>query len=166
MNALKPCPFCGENVTLDYRVMPNRKHWFITCDCCGMMYQDTLSQRKYVKDGWNNRPIEDDLRKRIVELVSSNMVMAKGVLDLKARIAELEEKQRWIPVSERLPEFNQDVTVIFYDGTISNGHFYESFDFVLEKNNGVYFDDRGRDPQIWHEAIAYWKYEDLPEVQE
>jgi len=45
---LRPCPFCGEKVTLDYRVMPNRKHWFITCDCCGMMYQDALSQRKYV----------------------------------------------------------------------------------------------------------------------
>jgi Lar family restriction alleviation protein len=59
MNALKPCPFCGEKATLDYSVTPNRKHWFITCDCCGMMYQDTLSQRKYVKDGWNTRPIED-----------------------------------------------------------------------------------------------------------
>ena len=96
MSELKPCPFCGEKATLDYSVMPNRKHWFITCDCCGMMYQYTLSQRKYVKDGWNTRPIEDDLRKRIVELVSSNMVMAKGVLDLKARIAELEaESERF-----------------------------------------------------------------------
>ena len=85
---------------------------------------------------------------------------------LEAENARLKEALRWIPVSERLPEFNQDVTVIFYDGTISNGHFYESFDFVLKKNNGVYFDDRGRDPQIWHEAIAYWKYEDLPEVEE
>ena len=67
---LRPCPFCGEKVTLDYRVMPNRKHWFITCDCCGMMYQDTLSQRKYVKDGWNSRPIEDNLIARIAELES------------------------------------------------------------------------------------------------
>ena len=69
---LRPCPFCGEKVTLDYRVMPNRKHWFITCDCCGMMYQDTLSQRKYVKDGWNTRPIEDNLIARIVELEAEN----------------------------------------------------------------------------------------------
>ena len=68
MSKLKPCPFCGEKATLDYSVMPNRKHWFITCDCCGMMYQDTLSQRKYVKDGWNTRPIEDALTARIAEL--------------------------------------------------------------------------------------------------
>jgi len=152
MSELKPCPFCGgTNICTEKGINLN--------------YCDSCSAEANIEH-WNTRPIEDDLRKRIVELVSSNMVMAKGVLDLKARIAELEEKQRWIPVSERLPEFNQDVTVIFYDGTISNGHFYESFDFVLEKNNGVYFDDRGRDPQIWHEAIAYWKYEDLPEVQE
>ena len=83
---LRPCPFCGEKATLDYSVLPNRKHWFITCDCCGMMYQYTLSQRKYVKDGWNTRPIEDALR---------------------ARIAELEE-QVWIPVGERLPEVYRD----------------------------------------------------------
>jgi Lar family restriction alleviation protein len=68
MSELKPCPFCGEKATLDYGVLPNRKHWFITCDCCGMMYQYTLSQRKYVKDGWNTRPIEDALNKRIAEL--------------------------------------------------------------------------------------------------
>ena len=70
MSKLKPCPFCGEKATLDYSVMPNRKHWFITCDCCGMMYQDTLSQRKYVKDGWNTRPIEDELRAENVRLNS------------------------------------------------------------------------------------------------
>ena len=68
MTELKPCPFCGEKATIDYSVLPNRKHWFITCDCCGMMYQYTLSQRKYVKDGWNTRPIEDALRLRIAEL--------------------------------------------------------------------------------------------------
>ena len=160
MNALKPCPFCGENVTLDYRVMPNRKHWFITCDCCGMMYQDTLSQRKYVKDGWNNRPIEDALNARILDLVSANMVMASGIPRLQALaerakqmirnndkdaeierlnatidrtvnawesrciekydeikrlnsvIDELEEKQRWIPVSERLPDNWESVLTI------------------------------------------------------
>ena len=78
MSKLKPCPFCGEKATLDYSVMPNRKHWFITCDCCGMMYQYTLSQRKYVKDGnaWCFvLPDFQDLQ------VSSSVWMKEGVLD-------------------------------------------------------------------------------------
>ena len=90
MSELKPCPFCGEKATLDYSVTPNRKHWFITCDCCGMMYQDTLSQRKYVKDGWNTRPIEDALNKRIAEL--------EGKIDqLTAHDAIERQDDKWIP---------------------------------------------------------------------
>ena len=47
-----------------------------------------MSQRKYVKDGWNTRPIEDNLI---------------------ARIAELEEKQRWRVVADgELPEVYRD----------------------------------------------------------
>lgn len=107
---------------------------------------------------------DDSVPDGIKYLSAEKQVLMRRVRELESENARLKEAMRWIPVSERLPEFNQDVTVIFYDGTISNGHFYESFDFVLKKNNGVYFDDRGRDPQIWHEAIAYWKYEDLPEV--
>ena len=45
----------------------------------------------YLPKYWNIRPIEDDLRKRI---------------------AELEEKQRWIPVSERLPDNWESVLTI------------------------------------------------------
>ena len=35
--------------------------------------------------------------------------------NLTARIAELEEKQRWIPVSERLPEDTERMLTIVYD---------------------------------------------------
>lgn len=68
MSELKPCPFCGETVSLDYSELPNKKHWYITCDCCGMMYQAVVCQRKDTKTGWNNRPIEDALHARIAEL--------------------------------------------------------------------------------------------------
>ena len=38
------------------------------------------------------------------------------VLKYDARIAELEAAQRWIPVSERLPEDGETVFVIIHDG--------------------------------------------------
>ena len=52
--------------------------------------------------------------------------------DLKHRITKLEAKQRWIPVSERLPELDQDVLAVV-EGQYAIGHFYEDW------NKKVYF---------------------------
>ena len=46
---------------------------------------------------------------------------------LTARIAELEAAQRWIPVSEGLPELDQDVFAVV-DGELDRGHFYQQWD--------------------------------------
>ena len=86
MSELKPCPFCGESVELDYSELPNRKHWFITCECCGMMYQSSISQRKYVKVDWNNRPIEDALNARIAELEAENNRLAELLHNEKSQL--------------------------------------------------------------------------------
>ena len=97
-NELRPCPFCpdgGDVQLVTFTGSADDIDDVVHCHACGTILKHKI---------WQTRPIEDALNKRIAELVSSNMVMAKGVLDLKARIAELEEKQRWIPVSEGLPE--------------------------------------------------------------
>ena len=97
MSEIKPCPFCGgtkicteKGINLNY------------CDNC--------SAESNVEH-WNTRPIEDALKQRIAELEEKltiktleNLKGASVLTDLKARIAELEARQRWIPVSERLPE--------------------------------------------------------------
>lgn len=57
---------------------------------------------------------------------------ARRIKKLKARIAELEEERRWIPVGERLPELDQDVLAIV-DDRIVVGNFYE------DTEHGVYF---------------------------
>ena len=58
-------------------------------------YCDSCSAEANIEH-WNNRPIEDALR---------------------ARIAELEAAQRWIPVGERLPEEKQSVLALDRTGT-------------------------------------------------
>ena len=132
---LRPCPFCGESVELDYSELPNRKHWFITCECCGMMYQSSISQRKYVKVDWNNRPIEDALNARIAELelrldvyngnmydvvVDENAKLEAQVVIANKRIAELEaENERFTVHSDierqddKSPNHTQIDTVVY-----------------------------------------------------
>ena len=90
---LKSCPFCGgDSVTLQSL----GDHTRAGCVDCGAEVTRPMGLYRNAMIEWNTRPIEDDLRNRIAELVSSNMVMAKGVLDLKARIAELEaESERF-----------------------------------------------------------------------
>ena len=122
MSELKKCPFCGgtkicteKGINLNY------------CDNC--------SAESNVEH-WNTRPIEDALTARIAELEAENDRLQSGwfrdeticpdgslkpkVSDLLNRIAELEAAQRWIPVSERLPQIG--VRVLFYNNFIKNIH--------------------------------------------
>ena len=77
----------------------------------------------------------------------------------EARIAELEAAQRWIPVSERLPEIG--VRVLFYNNFIKNIHkgWYSGDEWVSEI--GVFYNgDKLK-------RITHWMpLPKLPEVQE
>ena len=63
----------------------------------------------------------------------AEQIFVKRVLELEAkysaltaRIAELEEAQRWIPVSERLPEFGDVVLVCDSKGYVNKDFRYEA----------------------------------------
>ena len=91
MSELKPCPFCGEEQLSDKErgdTIPYDGRYSRVCDWCDV-------ESPY----WNTRPIED--------------AQAQEIARLEQRIRELEEAQRWIPVSERLPEEGEYVSVIF-----------------------------------------------------
>jgi len=62
--------------------------------------------------------------------------LAEYIEKLESRIAELEAKQRWIPVSERLPEEFTPVLTIGKDelpitAVVDRGHWYSSFEHSL-----------------------------------
>ena len=135
---LKACPFCGKETA---EVECDGAFWWVECQSCGAsghVYWFILNNgnaRDIVIDNWNTRSIEDALN---------------------ARIAELEAAQRWIPVSERLPE----------DG-----------DFVLiwDEMNGAYIAEHSKQVPQWaadgyyrhgtsYKYITHWM--PLPEVKE
>ena len=73
----------------------------VVCEDCGATIYS---------DYWNTRPIEDALN---------------------ARIAELEAAQRWIPVSERLPEEKQSVLALDRTGTAYHWEYSRSLSNIF-----------------------------------
>ena len=82
--------------------------------------------------------------------------------NLEEYIAELEAAQRWIPVSERLPELDQDVFAVV-EGEIKVGHFYQELDFIENKYENIYFSAGGEGLLV---ATHWMPLPKLPEVQE
>ena len=90
MHDLKPCPFCGTDDELVIEEDERKLSWRVYCDTCGL-HTDDYPTREHAVSAWNTRPIEDNLI---------------------TRIAELESEQRWIPITERMPEPMVPVLII------------------------------------------------------
>ncbi len=106
MIEIEHCPFCNNSTGFSVILPYEEDPGHVRCTSCG-------AETPF--DIWNRRPIEDALR---------------------ARIAELEAKQRWIPVSERLPEEFTPVLTIGKDelpitAVVDRGHWYSSFEYSL-----------------------------------
>lgn len=85
MSELIPCPFCGGKNVLSTELQDGLP--FIAYCQCGAENE---------AENWNNRPIEDKLRKRI---------------------AELEAERRWRIIADgELPEFG--TSILFYDSIL------------------------------------------------
>lgn len=122
MSELKPCPFCGSedvyNVYLPDPYSRDQYAW-VNCKTCnasgGQFVQRVCPDDKSFSRNemelestklWNTRPIEDELRARIAELEAESD-------QLTARLCQERQDDKWIPVSERLPEANK--CVLIYD---------------------------------------------------
>ena len=142
MSKLKPCPFCGKDEA--YLMTDKWGNYYVECEYCGAQI-NPYDDKEIIVEGWQSRPIEDDLRKRI---------------------AELEEKQRWIPVSERLPEFG--TSILFYDSILERTNKGTCTALNRDKTNLQWLTDDGI---YYHgnrcEYITHWKEEPArPEAQQ
>ena len=114
MSELKPCPFCGKEMQKYDNCGDENIIW---CSNCGATGPNDLTPALAEKM-WNMRRPEDALCFRIAELKSAIERKKEYIIKLEAeipqtnldlanaslKVAELQEANRWIPVSERLPE--------------------------------------------------------------
>ena len=136
MSKLKPCPFCGKKRHLRFEPFEGSTDTGIVVCICGASYT-TIEQGA----DWNTRPIEDNLI---------------------ARIAELKAAQRWIPVSERLPEATGDY-IVTCDGWSNSEIAYWNFPDSDNPSGWLEYMQ-----YIWsRKPVKYWMpLPKPPEVQE
>ena len=111
------CDICGEDFA-KYIVLRN-------CNLPDVSVTQDVTTPELPEDALQARIAELEQAVGLITTLKPTMVMdaehplemAKEVAEyVTARIAELEAAQRWIPVSERLPEDGETVFVIIHDG--------------------------------------------------
>ena len=97
---LKPCPFCGST---EIRYGYGTLFPVVWCFKCDSQVED-VDEVDNAIELWNTRPIEDALQARIAELEWNNSELTDENKELNQRVTEMEERLRWIPVEESVPE--------------------------------------------------------------
>ena len=121
--ALTPCPFCGAGLTLDidegggvailHSLKTEKNCWFPSIVEVEMPVGTTLEEMTEII---NRRPTQESYEHALVgaSLVAAARLQDKvfEIQDLKAEIERLKSERKWIPVSERLPEYNDDLLFV------------------------------------------------------
>ena len=112
------------------------------------------SVRTVTLEEWQTRPIEDALNKRIAELEAE-------IDQLTAHDATERQDDKWIPVSERLPEDRVTILAAFNNREILTAKYYKYYEGFGSVEN--YWRIEG-----WQSGnVTHWMpIPKLPEVQE
>lgn len=144
------------------------------CPKCGSMNITTAGV--CANCGWSQFAQVTTVSTRITGEIEI-MLSGKALLDdykrllfenrnLKERVAELEAEQRWIPVSERLPEFNKVVAVI--DMSDKDSHLCNVYEtaILVEVRGDTRFGFIGHSGWDSSDVTHWMPLPKLPEVQE
>ena len=88
MSEMKPCPFCGMNYAENAWDECGSEYW--VCEFCGAA--SGTARDEY---GWNTRPIEDTLNKRIAELETDNAEFRQLIRDWSIVLDQNNGFQLW-----------------------------------------------------------------------
>lgn len=80
MSELKPCPFCGKKPAVSLNGYPRCPIPGVGTHAGGMRAEE-----------WNTRPIEDELRQTIADLMADGERLAKYAADYQATIDDSDE---------------------------------------------------------------------------
>ena len=117
-------------------------------------FQSRIAELEGIIKSDDERLTEAGLKVNLYFGCDTAEIMAEEILSSRARIAELEAAQRWIPVSERLPEANKCVLIYDAGGNMTVD--------ILVKSGGV-------ETYFWlpKYRILFWMpLPEPPEVQE
>lgn len=125
---LLPCPFCGGKAEFDYD--DDGLNW-ISCSKCGIStdtaYHTDVDARETLRDVWNRRALQ-----------SGNSAQPVTVPD------------GWIPVSERMPEFNDEVLAWHRHGYSLIAVYSTSKDPITYKTYRCLVDNKGHEIDATH----------------
>ena len=118
MSNLKPCPFCGEDPNQTTAELCNIQCFCYVCENpeCPAAEMDWYYTEQDAIDAWNNRPIEDALRKEISKLQANNISLVEQMNKMVCKPNQ--EVIEWHECSEGLPTDSGHYLILCEDGDV------------------------------------------------
>lgn len=131
MDALEPCPFCGNKdlILSDYRLVGNSTCWRITCLHCRLVMSG--ANKQLLINLWNNRQTSDALKAEVEKLknelgIQKNLTR-QACFEANRAYDEVEKwKKMFYDLSDKQAKVSTDPKVIVINTNTGKGRDDES----------------------------------------